>query len=134
MRSILPVVLLVLAVSNAFAQATWVVDPAPILDVTGVSKDGATTFSSVAGGIRLSDGRLMIADRSDNSVRVLDATGKLLQSVGRSGDGPGEFRSMIWAGRCGPDSLLVWDLSRRQATMIGSGGTIVRQFAVPAAG
>jgi len=131
-RSKLSAILLVLSVSDAAAQATWVVDRTPLLDIPGESTTGTLTFGYAAGGIRLADGGLLIADRAENSIRVLDATGKLVRSVGRTGDGPGEFQSMMWAGRCGSDSLLVWDLGRRQATMIGSSGAPVRQFAVPA--
>jgi hypothetical protein len=124
-------ILLLLCVSDAAAQATWIVDRTPILDVPGMSTTGTLTFGYAAGGTRLSNGGLLIADRAENSVRVLDTNGKLVRSVGRTGDGPGEFQHIIWAGRCGSDSLLVWDLRRRQVTMIGSRGTIARQFAVP---
>jgi hypothetical protein len=132
MRSKLAGILLLLFVSDAAAQATWVVDRTPILDVPGMSTTGTLTFGYAAGGMRLADGGLLIADRAENSIRVLDANGKLVRSVGRTGDGPGEFQSMMWAGRCGADSLLVWDFRRRQATMIGSSGAASRQFAVPA--
>ncbi len=131
MHWVLPGVLLVLAAANASAQATWVVDRAPILDVTGSTKDGTVVFGYAAGGTRLSDGGLLIADRAENSIRVFDASGKLLRTVGRAGDGPGEFQAIAWAGRCGPDSLLVWDLRRRQASMIGSSGAVARQFTIP---
>ena len=124
-------IVLVLTVSDAAAQATWVVDRTPILEVTGTSSSGAVTFGYAAGGTRLSDGKLLVADRAESNIRVLDATGKLVRTVGRAGDGPGEFQSMIWAGRCGPDSLLVWDLRRRQASMIGASGAVARQFSVP---
>lgn len=131
MRSNLSGILLVLGASGAQAQATWVIDRTPILDVPGMSTAGTLTFGYAAGGMRLADGGLLIADRADNTIRVLDANGKLVRSVGRAGEGPGEFQSMIWAGRCGSDSLLIWDLRRRQATMIGSSGAPARQFAVP---
>ena len=132
MRSKLTGILLLLFGPDAAAQATWVVDRTPILDVPGVSTTGTLILGYAAGGMRLADGGLLIADRAENSIRVLDATGKLVRSVGRTGDGPGEFQSMLWAGQCGSDSLLVWDLRRRQATMIGSSGTPSRQFSVPA--
>lgn len=131
MRSLFPTVLLLFVVGDVSAQSTWVVDQTPILDITGVAQDGSVVFGYAAGGTRLSDGRLLIADRAENSIRVVDATGKLLQTVGRTGDGPGEFQSMIWAGRCGADSLLVWDLQRRQASMIAPSGAVARQFTVP---
>lgn len=131
MRSKLSGILLLLAVSDAAAQATWVVDRAPILDVPGLSATGTVTFGSAAGGMRLGNGGLLIADRAENGVRVIDATGKLVRTVGRAGEGPGEFQTMMWAGRCGADSLLIWDYRRRQATMIGPTGAIGRQFSVP---
>ena len=132
MRSILSGILISVLASQASAQATWVVDRTPILDVAGVSSDGTVIFSNAAGGMRLRDGGLLIADRGESSIRVIDAAGKLVRSVGRAGGGPGEFQSILWAGPCGADSMLVWDLSRRQASMIAPNGTIARQFAVPA--
>jgi hypothetical protein len=132
-RSSQAAVLLVLAhVSAAAQEATWIVEPTPILDVPGTSSTGAVTFEYAAGGIRLANGGLLIADRAENTIRVLDASGKLERSLGRVGSGPGEFRSMVWARRCGGDSLLIWDFARRQATIAGSTGTTTRQFAVPA--
>jgi hypothetical protein len=131
MRSLLPGVLMVLAVADASAQATWVVDQTPILDIAGSTADGTVVFGYPAGGMRLSTGELLIADRVENNIRVFDATGKLIRTVGRAGQGPGEFRAILWAGRCGPDSLLVWDYMRRQASMIGASGAAARQFAIP---
>jgi hypothetical protein len=120
------------AIHGAGAQSTWVVDQTPILDVPGLSASGTVTFGYAAGGIRLPDGGLLIADRGENTVRVLDASGKLVRSIGRAGNGPGEFQSILWAGRCGGDSLMIWDLRRRQASIAGAGSSALRQFAVPA--
>jgi hypothetical protein len=132
MRTMLPAALLVFAVVKAPAQATWVVDPNPVLDVPALSGAGGVAFAYPAGGIRLANGGLLIADRGENTVRVFDANGRLERSLGRPGDGPAEFRSMVWARRCGGDSLLIWDYARRQATLVGSGSANLRQFAVPA--
>lgn len=115
----------------ATAQATWTVDRAPILDVPGVATDGKVNFGYSGGATRLADGSLLVADRADNSVRVIDASGKLVRTLGRAGQGPNEFASIIWAGWCGADTLMVWDLGRRQASMVGANG-IGRQFAIPA--
>jgi hypothetical protein len=131
MRALLLPILIAVS-TTAKAQATWVVEPTPVLDVRGLSTSGTVSFGYPAGGIRLSNGSLLIADRGENSIRLFDATGVLQRTTGRSGQGPGEFQSMMWAGRCGTDSLLVWDLSRRQATMIAASGDLTRQFAIPA--
>ncbi len=124
--------LLALSFADAHAQAVWTVDRTPTLDVPGARADGSVMFGYAAGATRLANGSLLVADRTENAIRVIDAAGKLVRTVGRAGDGPGEFQSMIWAGGCGVDSMLVWDLRRRQASMIGPSGAVARQFAVPA--
>ena len=131
MRLLLLIAPLVFIVADASAQATWVVEPTPILDIPGTSSTGTMTFGHAAGGIRLANGGLLIADRTENTIRVFDASGRSERSLGRAGPGPGEFRSMVWTRRCGGDSLLVWDFARRQATVVGSTSESMRQFAVP---
>lgn len=131
MRLLLLIAPLVFIVADASAQATWVVEPTPILDIPGTSSTGTMTFGHPAGGIRLANGGLLIADRTENTIRVFDASGRSERSLGRAGPGPGEFRSMVWTRRCGGDSLLVWDFARRQATVVGSTSESMRQFAVP---
>lgn len=113
-------------------QAEWAVDRKPILDLTGVTAGGAVNFENVAGVTRLHDGSLLIADRGPNSVRLFDPTGKLVKTVGRTGDGPGEFQTMLWAGGCGPDSMLVWDPRKGQASIVTSNGSVARTFRIPA--
>lgn len=131
MRSLLCAALSTMAAADVFGQAMWLVAPTPILDVPGTSSSGSVIFGYPAGGIRLANGGLLIADRAENTIRVLDASGKVERSLGRRGGGPNEFQSMGWARRCGGDSLLVWDLARRQATVVGSTSESLRQFAVP---
>lgn len=131
MRLLTALALIAFPGAGLAAQATWTVDAKPILDVPGVTANGSVTFANMAGVTRLRDGSLLIADRGSNSIRLVDPRGKLVKSSGQTGDGPGDFQSMIWAGGCGPDSMLVWDLRRRVASMIGASGTVARQFKVP---
>jgi|CXWL01.1.fsa_nt_gi hypothetical protein len=113
-------------------QATWTVERAPLLDVPGLGANGKVTFGYAAGAMRLADGSLLIADRTENAIRLVDAKGALVRTIGRAGDGPGEFRSIISAGGCGTDSMLVWDLRSGRGSLVGAGGG-VRQFTLAAA-
>lgn len=132
--SLLAALLLALALPTTAlsGQATWIVDRTPLLDVPGLGDDGKVTFGYAAGAMRLADGALLIADRTESAVRLVDAKGKLVRTIGRSGDGPGEFRSIISAVGCGADSMLVWDLQSDRGSMVGAGGG-VRQFTLSAA-
>lgn len=113
------------------AQVTWSVDPKPILDVAGLTTAGALNFEVAGGATRLSNGGLLIADRGASSIKLIDASGKLIATSGRKGTGPGEFRIIGAATRCGSDTLLVWDPQFRQVSMVGSNGVVARQFRIP---
>jgi hypothetical protein len=41
-----------------------------------------------------SDGSVIVADWADDRLRVFDAQGRFVRWIGRTGDGPGEFRSV----------------------------------------
>lgn len=119
-----------LAMDSAVAQATWTVDRTPILDLVGIADNGATRFENPAGGTLLANGWLLVADRGPVVVRLLDPAGRQAKSIGRAGEGPGEFRAMLWAGRCGRDSLVVWDPVRRRATFVDS-SKVGAQITIP---
>ena len=82
---------------------------------TSPSSASATTkvtklpwFSTVRGVGRLSDGSVAVLDRLSAEIRIFDANGRHVRSMGRRGEGPGEFRSAwklwvlpgdtLWAG------------------------------------
>src|ERR1043166_5909429 len=113
------------------AQSEWTVATKPLLDLPGLSASGTANFEVLAGATRLSNGSILLADRSATVVKLFDPSGKLLKTGGGRGDGPGEFRSMVVAVACGRDSLLVWDLPKSTAGIVGPAGSVGRPFNVP---
>lgn len=67
---------------------------------------------------------------SDLAMRF-DTTGQFLGPLGRSGDGPGEFRSPELFLRYSGDSALVIDGGTRRATVLDDSGAPVREFPLP---
>jgi hypothetical protein len=53
---------------------------------------GRVEFGSVAGVAADDTGRIFVADVRLQTVHVLDAAGRPLRTIGRGGEGPGEFR------------------------------------------
>lgn len=53
--------------------------------------DEALQLHRVSDAMRLPDGRIVIANSGTHELRLFDAGGKYLRSVGRRGGGPGEF-------------------------------------------
>lgn len=89
-------------------DATCTLSDEPIFSVGGDESDEAQWFSSIRGVGRLSDGSVAVIDRTSAEIRVFDGTGQHLRSMGRPGEGPGEFNDAwklwvlpgdtLWAG------------------------------------
>lgn len=62
---------------------------------------------------------------------VFDAQGRFLARLGRSGDGPGEFRSASWIGVGPNDSVYVIDQVTARLTVLDSEYNVVRTARVP---
>jgi hypothetical protein len=100
----------------------WRLSEAPILEI-GV-REGAEEyqFFRVGGSLRLPDGRIVVANTGARELRVFGADGGFLKTVGRDGEGPGEFR---WPSRIrllGADTLLVWDQSLQRVSLFDGEG------------
>ncbi|MDE2984254.1 MAG: hypothetical protein OXU69_06080 [Gemmatimonadota bacterium] len=71
------------------------------------------------------EGHIVVPEPQDSRVRIYDSTGTLVTMVGRSGEGPGEFRQVgpvFWAA----DTLVVWDVQLNRGMYLLTDGTLVR--------
>lgn len=76
-------------------------------------------------------GKLWVLDGQAQLIRVFDADGRLVRTVGRRGSGPGEFRQAVRIER-GPDGhLWVTDPGNARLTVLDTTGTFVRAVNVP---
>lgn len=63
---------------------------------------------------------------SDGTVKMFDQDGRLVRTVGRDGEGPGEYRSAFLA--TAGDRLIVQDVSLGRATVFDSAGRFVTSW------
>lgn len=63
-------------------------------------------FTRIAGLTLLSGGGVAVADAVTQSIRVFDATGRFVHTIGRRGQGPGEYQAIALLAQAG-DTLLV---------------------------
>jgi hypothetical protein len=68
------------------------------------------TFSRITSIRELPDGSLLVADQGDSRLALLNFASKTVTAIGRSGDGPGEFRTVGWVFRLPGDSTLFTDV------------------------
>jgi hypothetical protein len=62
----------------------------------------------------LSNGQVLVADRGENRIALIDMAGQLSTPVSRTGDGPGEYRGVGWLLALGRDSSLFIDPAARR--------------------
>jgi len=91
-----------------------------------VEGDGADVFASISGLQADAAGRIYVLDRQTNELRIFDAAGRHVRSVGRAGEGPGEYSAangLLWMSE---DTLLVVDQRGGRYTILSSEGDYVR--------
>lgn len=108
----------------------WRIADEPSLTIGSVDGDQEYLLSRVASAVRLSDGRIVVADGGSSQLRFYDAEGRFLSASGGSGEGPGEFTFLNRVWRRPGDTLVATDLKPR-TSHFDPAGRYLR--AVPAA-
>jgi hypothetical protein len=85
----------------------WKIETTPALVIGDAGGDSAYRFGGIEGALRLSDGRIVIANRSTSELRYFDAAGKFLFAAGGRGRAAGELGYIAGIQRCGGDSVWV---------------------------
>ena len=94
-------------------ETAWKVSAEPVLEIRGSAQQIANVPVDPVSVNRLSDGRYVVGDGNQNgwnAILVYDSSGKFLQQLGRSGEGPGEFGQLLfWSGEYRGDSIAAFD-------------------------
>lgn len=135
MRSRLPILLvLVLLVACGGGQSVengaTTTEPVLALDLP-LGDDDSVLVGSLQDATRFPDGRLALLDSDQRAVVIVSAEGAVLSSLGRQGEGPGEFTFPVYLGRCAADSLFVWDMAQSRVSIFSPDGNFARQMTAP---
>ncbi len=99
--------------------STCTIGAQPTLSIGVEEGEAEYMLAGLFGAVRLSDGRIVLAQRSTHDIRYYDSTGTFLRASGRQGRGPGEFADpfylhvlpgdTVYAGDYDPWQFLVFD-------------------------
>lgn len=117
-------------VDSRRAAADWTVDGSPSVAIG--TADGAAEYqlSRVRGAVRLSDGRVVVADGDTRRLRWYDAAGRHLADAGGPGGGPGEFAFLEGVVPYRGDSVAAWDPESRRLSLFGPDAAFARSATV----
>jgi len=111
----------------------WRVSTEPDLQIGAVEGDPRLEFSGINGIGALPDGAIVLVDGGSREVRLFDNRGTFIASVGRSGQGPGEFRRAALVPAIRYDSLRVLDGQAGRLTTFDLSGRLGATRVIPEA-
>ena len=118
------------------AGSFWTIDPEPEFvlggseDLRGLADDSAQLIWSVVGLARLPDGRVAVLSSENQKLLIFEPSGELSRTIGRAGEGPGEFTRPEKLQFLPPDTLVVWDYHMTSIDYFDTAGTLVKERSV----
>lgn len=101
-------------------------DPTPAAVVGGAKEQlPGHALHRVRDALILDSGGLAVADEGSQSILLFDSAGNYIARVGRSGDGPGEFRRIRSLDILPGDTMAAWDAAARRITLLDPEGGVV---------
>ncbi|MDH7513468.1 MAG: 6-bladed beta-propeller [Clostridiales bacterium] len=99
--------------------------PELVLDESSLPEEAF--FESVV-DIKLDpDGSVYFCDYKANNIKKFDATGRYLKTIGRKGQGPGEF-NMPFCIAVTAERLIVWDMGNRRLSQLTPDGSFLKSI------
>ncbi|MCY4571725.1 MAG: hypothetical protein OXF01_02895 [Gemmatimonadetes bacterium] len=87
--------------------------------------DDPYLFGLIAGAIRLPSGEIVIVDEHGLEFRVFGPDGVFRRAFGREGEGPGEFRRVVFMRKLGDGGFAVFDSSLNRLTFFDDHAVLV---------
>lgn len=107
----------------------WTVASEPTVEIGGVGRGEADELYRAWSAVRQSDGTVVVANGGTGELRFYDA-GRHVRSVGRAGQGPGEFEDLQRVWLLPGDSLLAYDFFPARLSVFSPAGEFVRSIHV----
>jgi hypothetical protein len=105
---------------------TWEVQGSAEVRIGVREGDPAYEFGVLRDAKRLSNGSVVVSDDQWLEIRIFDSLGVHFKTVGRDGDGPGEFRRLYNLGRYRGDSIWAYDYGSLRISILTADGEFVR--------
>ena len=110
----------------------WRLGTEPTLTIGLVEGDPNYMFERISLALRLEDGTFVVGERGANEIRLFDAAGVYIRTLGGNGEGPGEFGLLyeVWARG---DTIWASDNLLRRVSVFERGGDVLETIRVEAA-
>ncbi|MYI22759.1 MAG: hypothetical protein F4043_08615 [Gammaproteobacteria bacterium] len=97
----------------------------PVLSIGAIDGPVEVLFGRIASVAVDGAGNLIVADAQMDEIRIFDASGLHLRTIGRPGEGPGEFRALAGAWPTAEGAVVAVDSRLRRITRFGPEGELL---------
>jgi len=102
----------------------------PTLRIDNAGADESKALVDIA-NVLLTESNIVVAEASTRSIHFFDLRGRWQRTVGRRGDGPGEFQMLSSLTMFAGDSIIVGDLRARRFSIFSASGAFGRSLSMP---
>ena len=108
------------------ADEKWTLGDTPLVEIGASPNDPNEQFTTIRAVWELPDGTIAVGNMSHPpAIRVFDQDGSYIRTIGRDGDGPGEFRWIAEMWLVPPDTLIVYDVQQSRVTVVDVQGRVL---------
>ncbi len=104
----------------------WTIGDESLVEIGQVSGPAEYLLDGVTGTVRLSDGGIVLGERTSGELRRYDREGTFVWRAGRRGEGPGEHQWLTFLGWLPGDSVVTWDIALDRVQVFGPDGRVAR--------
>jgi hypothetical protein len=108
----------------------WRIGAEPLMDLGVAEGDPRYQFAQVSDALCLSDGSVVVAEAQAQEIRVFNAAGRWVRTMGRKGGGPGEFQGLWSVFLLLGDTVAAYDYQSPRLTLFAPDGTLGRSVSL----
>ncbi|MCY4646984.1 MAG: 6-bladed beta-propeller [Gammaproteobacteria bacterium] len=113
-------------VTNSPGDAVYAtIAPEPVLSIGAIDGPAEVLFGRIASVAVDGAGNLIVADAQMGEIRIFDASGAHLQTIGGPGEGPGEFRALAGAWPAAEGTIVAADPRLDRITRFAAEGELL---------
>ena len=110
------------------SRLPWRIGPEPTVSIGERAGEEPYMLYFPTSFFKFPDGRIVVANRGTEEVRVFDSLGTHLATWGGEGDGPAEFGALADVAPWPGDSILAWDFGDYGVSIFDADGNYGRSF------
>ena len=129
-RAVIALLCMVFCATGAEPQTPVVALDRPVARIGVADGDSAYLLFGARGAARLSTGHIVVMNSGTNQIRVYDERGRHVRSIGRRGNGPGEFNGLQRIGAIRGDTIVAYDIYLGRITFFTPAGAVARTLPV----